>query len=203
MFDQAIHRMSTASDQNEKQETEDGIIPLVLRAQKGDESAFEELYNCLVSDIYRYTASRMPEDQASDLVSEIFFRMWKKLPTFQGHAHGQFRAWMFTIAHHLVIDHYRTHKQLFPIEEDMDFEDEDEMNSPSYAYGLEKDFSRTQEALQKLPEKQREALILSFMNDLSHQEIAIIMKEREGNVRILIHRGLKRLRELLEPDISY
>lgn len=202
MFDHVIPKTATTSDQSDDQGLNSAIITLVLKAQKGDETAFEELYNSFVSDIYRYTASRIPEEHASDLVSEVFFRIWKKLHTFQGHADGQFRAWMFTIAHHRVIDFYRSNKQVLPIEEGMEFEDQDDMNDPRHAYGVEKDFARTQKALQKLPEKQQEALVLSYLNDMTHQEIAEIMKEREGNVRILIHRGLKRLRELLDSKNS-
>lgn len=199
MFDQVIPRMSTGDEQAMSGNT-DEVIALVLQAQKGDESAFEELYNMFAKDLYRYTASRIPEEHASDLVSEIFFRVWKKIPAFQGHAQGQFRAWMFTIAHHLVIDFYRANKETLPLEEGVEIADEDTFHDPTHLLATETDFDRTQEALTKLPEKQREALILRYMNDISLPDIAEIMQEKEGNVRILIHRALKRLRELLDTD---
>ena len=194
--------MSTGDHQNNSGSASDEVIALVLLAQKGDEQAFEELYNRFAKELYRYTASRIPEQHASDLVSEIFFRVWKKLPTFEGHVQGQFSAWMFTIAHHLVIDFYRTNKESLPIDDGMEIVDEDSGSDPTHMLETETDFDRTQEALQKLPEKQREALILRYINDISLPDIAEIMHEKEGNVRILLHRGLKRLRELLETEIT-
>lgn len=201
MFDQAIRSIS-AGDGNSHEQASDEIISLVDLAKKGDEQAFEELYNMFAQDLYRYTASRIPEDHAADLVSEIFFRIWKKLPGFEGSAQGQFRAWMFTIAHHLVIDFYRTNREAVPIEEGMDIVDENETSDPTHVLATEQDFDRTQEALLKLPAKQREALVLRYINDMPLPDIAQIMQEKEGNVRILLHRGIKRLRELLEEDSS-
>lgn len=200
MFDQVIRTMDTGNERTSSGSPLDEVIALVLQAKKGDEGAFEELYNMFAKDLYRYTASRIPEDHAGDLVSEIFFRVWKKLPSFQGEFQGQFRAWMFTIAHHLVIDFYRTNRESLPIEEGQDIVDEDSSSDPTHLLATETDFDRTQEALHKLPEKQREALILRYMNDIPLADIAEIMQEKEGNVRILIHRGLKRLRELLDTD---
>lgn len=201
MFDQVMRSMSTSDENNQSGNQPDEIIALVLRAKKGDEHAFEELYNLFAHDLYRYAASRIHEEYASDLVSEIFFRMWKKLPTFEGHAQGQFRAWMFTIAHHLVIDFYRSHKETVAIEEGFEIVDEDTGSDPTHGFDTEHEFDRTQEALAKLPAKQREALILRYINDISLTDIAQIMQEKEGNVRILLHRGIKRLRELLDADI--
>lgn len=200
MFDQVMGRMATGDNTEKDDTTHDAVISLVVRSQEGEEEAFEELYNMFVQDLYRYTASRIPDDQASDLVSEMFFRIWKKLPDFEGHAHAQFRAWMFTIAHHRIIDFYRTNKETLPLEETIEIEDENTLTDPRHQLATEVDFDRTQDALRKLPQKQQEALILRYINDISLTDIADIMQEKEGNVRILLHRGLKRLRELLETE---
>ncbi|PIV90135.1 hypothetical protein COW46_04565 [Candidatus Gracilibacteria bacterium CG17_big_fil_post_rev_8_21_14_2_50_48_13] len=198
MTNEVMDNASQGDEELESADVQDTIILLVEDAKNGDEYAFEQLYSLLVKDLYRYTASRIPEHHASDLVSDIFLRVWTKLPSFTGHAENQFKAWVFTIAHHLVIDFYRSNKEVQPLDDSFDIIDEESWSDPTHTLSVDQDFERTREALQKLPEKQREALILRYINDISLPDIAEILKEREGNVRILIHRGLKRLRELLE-----
>lgn len=197
MIEEVLDTASHGDEAGQGANSSTVLLVLVQRAQQGDEGAFEEIYGMFAKDLYRYTASRIPEYHASDLVSEIFFRVWKKLPLFTGEADNQFRAWVFTIAHHLVIDFYRTHRDVQSMDDTFEIVDEELWSNPTHSLAITQDFDRTREALEKLPPKQREALILRYINDIGLPDIAEIMGEKEGNVRILIHRGLKRLRELL------
>jgi len=62
------------------------------------------------------------------------------------------------------------------------------------------DFQKIKIAMSKLREEQQDVLIMRFVDDLSHREIALAMEKTEGAVRLAQHRALQSLREILEND---
>ena len=80
---------------------------LVRRAQAGDVAAVGDLYDRHHKAIFRYVQSRVHgKDLAEDLTGEIFTRMVANLPDYRPMG-VPFRAWLYRIAHNLVVDHYR------------------------------------------------------------------------------------------------
>lgn len=171
------------------------IMELVLRAQKGDHEAFGQIYDQFVTPIHRYVAFRLPPGVVEDIVSDVFVKAWEKLESFKGRKGTPFSSWLFRIAHNIVIDTYRTQKQTTELDE---FHiDEDRWNDPTLSITQDVQAVLLREAMNKLPKRYREVLLLCFMSGLSHTEVARTMRIREGGVRILKHRALKKLGELL------
>jgi len=175
------------------------IIALVAKAKKGDHEAFAEIYDVFITPIHRYVAFRLPPGVTEDIVADIFVKAWEKLDTFQERKNIPFSSWLFRIAKHVVIDTYRGQREIVELDE---FHiDEDRWNDPTLKITQDVQAILLRQAMNKLPERYRDVLLLSFMSNLDHSEIARTMKTREGSVRILKHRALKKLAELLPASM--
>lgn len=171
------------------------IDALVKKAQAGDTDAFGEIYNELLTPIYRYIYFKVGPEIAEDLTEDVFFKAWKSLNSYKKQGNFPFSAWLFRIAHNLVVDYYRTNQ---PIEElPMDVVETREFMNPRFQLESSINVERLYAALKKLSHSVEQAIILRFINDLNYSEIAKIMNKTEGSIRVLIHRGLKQLKEIL------
>jgi len=176
------------------------ILSLVRQAQEGSTEAFNQLYNYFFPQVYRYTAFRFEKESAEDLVADIFVKVWEKLHTYKERKGVPFGAWLFRIARHEVIDAYRSRKETVEIPEDL--RDPDEMNR-SDDRAKRQDLLRTvRKAMDQLPRRYRDILLLSYMADLPHSEIARTLKMSEGSVRVLKFRALQKLETLLPPEVN-
>lgn len=176
------------------------VLPeYVRRAQAGDTEAFAKIYDMYFVQVYRYTAFRVPREIAEDLVADIFVKTWEKLHTYTERKGVPFAAWLFSIARHTVIDAYRTHRGFEEVPETI--EDADILNRADTKVGRDEMLKIVNAALGKLPDRYREVLLLSYMAELPHAEIGRVLKLREGAVRILKHRALRRLEEHLPENI--
>lgn len=176
------------------------VLPeYVRRAQAGDTEAFAKIYDMYFVQVYRYTAFRVPAEIAEDLVADIFVKAWEKLSTYKQRKDVPFAAWLFRIARYTVIDSYRAHRGFEEISEAV--EDGDLFNRADTKVGRDEMLSIVNGAMQKLPDRYREVLLLSYMAELPYAEIGRVLKLREGAVRILKHRALKKLEEHLPENI--
>ncbi|ALM10201.1 MAG TPA: hypothetical protein DEB30_04425 [Candidatus Peribacter riflensis] len=178
--------------------TEGAILTLVRQAQEGDTQAFSTLYDHFFPQVYRYTAFRFDREMAEDLVADIFVKVWEKLHTYQERKGVPFAAWLFRIARHEVIDAYRSHRDIEEVPEEL--HDPDEMNHADHRVKREDVLRTVRTAMDALPRRYRDVLLLSYMADLPHSEIARTLKMREGAVRVLKFRALEKLESLLPPE---
>ena len=165
----------------------------------GEHEAFGEIYDMFVSPIYRYIAFRLPPAMAEDITADVFVKAWEKLDSYKGRRGTPFSSWLFRIARNIVIDTYRTQKEVMELDEL--HIDEDRWNDPTLAITQDMQAQLLRQGLNKLPKRYREVLLLSFMSGLSHTEIARSMRAREGGIRILKHRALKKLAEFLPASM--
>jgi RNA polymerase sigma-70 factor, ECF subfamily len=181
---------------------EDG--ELVRRAQDGDAEAFGEIYERHSQAVFRFFSSRLnnPLD-AEDLTEEVFMRVWRSLPKY--HEKGvPFTAFLFRIANNALIDHYR--KFSSPSSE-VSIEGEqlqDPHHNPEEIASESLEYAELKKVLDKLRDDYRDVLILRFLSELSPVETAKVMDRSVGAVRILQHRALIAVRNLMEnePDFA-
>lgn len=183
-------------------------IELVRRVQSrasGDVSGVEaigELYDRHQERIFRYIWSRVSNRfVAEDLTGEVFIRMIAHLPKFQPRQ-VPFKAWLFRIAHNLIIDHYRSEglKQSLPLDDfDETILDEDNSAQEFEQKILLDDVWR---ALHELNPLQQEILVLRFLMGFSLQEVASIVEKTVSAVKMNQYRGLKELRAILAREMS-
>lgn len=169
---------------------------LIARAQRGDEEAVTRLYETYVDAIYEYVSFRVDSKAtAEDLTSEVFLRMVRGLATYKDHGFP-FRAWLYRIAANMVIDHYRERKKGVATElSDSQASDD---TDPFDRLARTEDQLRLRVAIRALPETYQELLVLRFVENLPHTEIAGIMNKSAEALRAMQHRALKALGEQFE-----
>jgi len=178
--------------------TEPEILSLVRKAQDGDTQAFSSLYDHFFPQVYRYAAFRFEKEMAEDLVADIFVKVWQKLATYEERAGVPFAAWLFRIARHEVIDAYRSKRETVEVPEDLS--DPDVLNHADTQAKRGDVLRVVRDAMDRLPKRYRDILLLSYMADLPIGEIARTLKMREGSVRVLKFRALEKLELLLPPE---
>ena len=162
---------------------------LVRKAKAGDDHAFTRLYDGYVERVYRFIFFRVSDDTVTeDLVSQVFLKAWQNLDRYKI-GNSPFIAWLYTIARNLVIDHYRSKKELVPLEEAAALPSD--MQSPDDEAQLQFDLEAMRDALQFLSADQQQVLILKYIAGLPNPDIAQIMNKQEGTIRGLQMRGLQ------------
>lgn len=170
------------------------IDALVISAQEGDKEAFAEIYDHYFDQIYRYVYFRVNAPEVDDIVETVFIKCWMNLEKYEKRD-VSFGAWLFRIAHNAVIDHRRSHRQILPI--DPNLEDESKHAAPNKQTERTIAAKKVRDAVATLREPYRQVVTLKFLIGLSNAEIAEILGEREGNIRVLQFRALKELKEML------
>ncbi len=181
----------------------DEIEALVAKVKEGDHDAFSDLYDIFIDHIYRYVYYRVHSNDAEDLVETIFLKVWENINKYNAKKRA-FSAWIFRIAHNLVVDYYRSSKDRGYEELGIDIASKDREHNPIRKAERGLDNEILKKAIKKLKKNYQEIIIQKFINELSNTEIAQIMKKSEGSLRILQHRALKALRrELGEMGVKY
>jgi RNA polymerase sigma-70 factor (ECF subfamily) len=171
---------------------------LIARAIEGDRSAFGSLYEYYLEQIYRYVYYSVTDHfEAEDLTEAVFLKAWEALPRFRLRE-SAFRAWLYRIAHNLVVDRHRTRKPAVSLEQFVHMRD----SSPTPETALEAHQEKTalSAALARLKPRLKQVVLCRFIGGLSHAETAEAMGLNEGHVRVLQHRALKEMRGLLSED---
>ena len=167
---------------------------LVERA-KHDPDAFGALYDRYFPQIYRFAYSRVRDQSlAEDVTSEVFFKALRNIKryTYSGHP---FSSWLYQITLNAVADHYRGQRGEMELEESASLPS----SAPSVVDEVvRRDRSRRiWSAIDQLPKQQRAAMVLKFGEDRKIDEIAVILGKSSGAVKLLLHRGVEKLRKEL------
>jgi RNA polymerase sigma-70 factor, ECF subfamily len=171
----------------------------LLGAQQGDEEAFARLWREFQPGLLRYLRIKAAP-AAEDLAADIWMRVLRALPGFDGDELG-FRGWLYTMARNRLTDWYRSgerridvieHASLVVMPSATNVEEEaDEHSATDRAVAL----------IGELPADQAEAVMLRIVVGMDVARVAELMGRTPGSVRVLCHRGLKRLeRRLLELE---
>ena len=149
---------------------------------------FEEYYD----RIARYANARIGDQrEAEDIASEVFVKALKSLDTFEerGLPMG---AWLFKIAHNLVVDYHRRRSQRQTV--DLEKVEIQADNNPAMEAEMTLEMERVRQAMTNLTEEQREILRLRFYGGLSSAEVGAMMGKSDGAVREAQSAALKKLR---------
>jgi RNA polymerase sigma-70 factor (ECF subfamily) len=169
---------------------------LVTLAQAGNRDAFEELYRLHFDRIYGYLRLSLGNrHDAEDLTNQTFIRMLESIDRFVWRQ-VPFSAWLFRIAHNLLVDHFRVVKRTTP---------EEEPEHPDMVEASAEDEAMTalsRESMLKLigglSTDQQQVLTLKFGFDFANAEIAAILGKSEGAVKALQHRAICTLEQRVE-----
>ncbi|HWE90258.1 MAG TPA: sigma-70 family RNA polymerase sigma factor [Pseudonocardiaceae bacterium] len=178
----------------------EGSWVLVEAAQRGDRTAFGQLYDQYVDVVHRYVLYRIGDRAAAeDITSETFLRAFRRIDsiTYQGRDVG---AWFVTIARNLVLDHLKSSRFRLEITT-AEPDDTDRVQSgPEAAVLARATSAQLFGAVRQLGDDQRECVVLRFLQGLSVAETAAAMHRSEGAIKALQHRAVRRLAQLLPAE---
>jgi RNA polymerase sigma-70 factor (ECF subfamily) len=166
---------------------------VIRGAREGAEWAWRHLYDGLVPQMLGYLRVQGAAEP-EDLVGETFLQLARHIKTFDGDESG-FRSWAFTIAHNRLIDERRA-KLRRPVTPTADAweaiggdVEEEGVRAATTA--------EIKAILDRLPELQRDVLVLRIVGGFTIDEIATTLRKTSGSVKALQRRGLSRLEKLL------
>jgi RNA polymerase sigma-70 factor (ECF subfamily) len=171
---------------------------LLQRAKAYDPEALAELYDRYAPRMYTYIYRRVSDAAlAEDLTGELFLRVVRSIRTERAWS-TSFSAWLYRIAHNLVVDHYRRlpPEPLDPLEGDVAEDGGDPVDAAEAAASQE----RLRSATRRLTAEQQEVLALRFGEGLTAAETAQVMDKSTGAVEALQHRAVASLRRILAGD---
>jgi RNA polymerase sigma factor (sigma-70 family) len=168
---------------------------LVSEARLGSIKAFDDIYRSLAGQVASYLRWHRATDP-DGLTNDVFAQVHRNLPRFEGDEHG-FRSWVFTIAHHRMIDDRRRANRQPQVQDELAVEEQmglGDVEDDAFAV-LAHD--RVRDLLTVLSPDQRDVVLLRIIADLSVEEVARMLDKREGAIKALQHRALATLRRHL------
>jgi RNA polymerase sigma-70 factor (ECF subfamily) len=167
-------------------------------AQGGDEEAFAALWRHYHPGLLRYLKVKAAP-MAEDLAADVWLRVLAALPAFKGDDQ-HFKAWLYTTARNRTTDWYRSGQRRLEYVENSHFVvmaaannvelEADQRSATDHAIAL----------IRQLPPKQAEAVMLRVVAGLDVPHVAKLMGRSAGSVRVLCHRGLRLLEQLVQES---
>jgi RNA polymerase sigma-70 factor (ECF subfamily) len=173
---------------------------LVVAARSGQAWALTEIWQRHAPAVSGYLRVRGAQDP-DDLTSEVFLAVFERLPSFHGDD-ADLRAFVFTVAHHRLVDDLRRRSRRG---ESLPYDAAEDPRVSASAEAIALDAlgeQRVHELLGALSPDQREVILLRVLGDLSLEQTAHVVGKRVGAVKALQHRALASLRRLLEQAVS-
>lgn len=190
-----------ATSSEDSPEARERLIALVELARGGDAEAFGLLYDHYQPSVYRFLYYRTRSVVvAEDLCSETFFRALRNMSSFRWQG-KDFGAWLMTIARNLATDHFKAGRtRLEMTTEDMGQHD-DATEGPENAVLATLTNEILLESLTKLPNEQRDCLIMRFLQGMSIAETAAALGRSDGAIKQLQLRGVRNLAKLMPEGL--
>lgn len=147
----------------------------------------EELYRQYSGKVLAYIRARVDNEQdAEDLCSTVFMKAWANLPDYDGER-ASVSTWLFSIAHNAVVDHLRARRPSAELTETIPAPERDP------------ELEALAQALESLPDRERDVIVLHYYQGLTLKEIAVHMRLAYSTVKLCHSRTLAVLAELLGP----
>ena len=191
-------------------------LNLLIRNYKksGNNSYFEKIYQHFLPKIYRFIFLKILDRQVSeDLTSEVFLKVYNNLKKTNLNS-ATFNAWIYKIAKNTLVDYYR--KENKHENKVVSFEQYVDENKESAVIDkklmleqkfLDKEFQFENEKLvnilSKLPEQQREVVLLRYLDELDFKTIGAILKKNPSSARVINFRALLNIKKELNKQNDF
>ena len=170
----------------------------LYRIRKGDTECFAEMFDRYHEKVYRFAYLKLPKAQdAEDVTSEVFLKVWEHIKG--GKKINSLQAFIYQVARNLIVDFYRrSGRPMESIDEtEIVIADRSDLTLQE-KMTLKEDMARVEGALRKLKDAYREVIVLHYLNELSLVETAHAIEKSPGATRVLLHRGMKALKSIID-----
>ena len=159
---------------------------------------FSDLYRAHLRDVYSYAYYRVGNHHdAEDLTEQTFLQAYRHFERAQRESDGRpLRPWLIRIAHNLAANHFRnrSRRPQTPIDDTTMLS---ALHTTEDLVEGRDELARILEGVKDLPDDRREALIMRFALGMDNREIARAMGRTDGATKVLIHRAIKQLEEIV------
>lgn len=163
----------------------------------GADISFDELYRLYFMQVVNYLNRRLGNyHDAEDLAAGIFEYAYRLLPSFDPEK-ASVKTWLYVIVNSRYKNYLRDRRELDNLDDYMDYVASDDAPLEQ-ALEVEEERKWLAQALEALPERQRQIVVLKYFGELTSSQIAGRLKLSESNVRVQLFRAMKRLQELAE-----
>ena len=172
----------------------DDLARIIAGCRKGDAQCFSQVVDMYSSRCYGYFYRLTGNNDISDeLLCELFVKLVEKVGSYKG---GSFEGWLFKIAANIFHDYLRSKQRQKRLLETRKTQFESDVGEDKRSEGEQID--KLQKQLGRLDRDTKELIMLRFYSQLSFKEIAQMRSEPIGTTLAKMHRGLKKLRTLME-----
>jgi RNA polymerase sigma-70 factor (ECF subfamily) len=172
----------------------DSLTEIITGCKDGDAECFSQIVDIYASRCYGYFYRLTGNsDVCDELLSELFVKLVEKIGSYKG---GSFESWLFKIAANIFHDYLRGKQRRKKLLESKAKQIKSELTEEKRAEADMMD--RLQFQLKSLDTETRELIVLRFYSQMSFKEMAEVRAEPIGTTLAKLHRGLKKLRELME-----
>jgi RNA polymerase sigma-70 factor (ECF subfamily) len=184
------------SEQEPAERADAGLDTLLTHVAKGDQAAFEALYDQLGASVYGLIRKvlRNPS-QAEEVAQEVLLEVWRTASRFDP-ARGSAATWMLTIAHRRAIDRVRA-DEAAAAREQRTAQAPTTVDEVAETVEASMDAERLRRCLAGLTELQRESITLAYYGGYSYAQVAALLDTALGTIKTRIRDGLTRLRACL------
>lgn len=170
---------------------------LMIRIGDGDRTAYRMLVDRHLRSFLAF-AARVIQDkiEAEDILQEAFVRVWKNAAKWDQERKTRFTTWFYRVVMNLCVDVKRKRKPTIELDEAYDIRSDRPISDEQLS---DKQMAaKLAEALKQLPERQRMALTLCYLQGLANKEAAEVLDISIGAIESLLVRGRKKMAELLK-----
>ena len=161
---------------------------------------FSQIYDQYIDKIYRFVYLKVSsQEMAEDITSKVFLKGWE---TFQNPKKGIENpgAFLYQIARNLVIDYYRSKGRTMVVSTDASPDIIDPGTDIQEKAILSVDIETVKKSIQKLKPEHQDIIIWYYLEDMPIAQIAKLVDKPEGTVRVMLHRGLKTLKDMIQES---
>lgn len=177
-------------------EAADALGSLLLRVARGDEQAFEALYDAVSGPVHGVVLRVLRDPaQSEEVTQEVMVEVWKQAPRYDA-ARGSARGWILTVAHRRAVDRVRSAQASTDREDKVAARDVDrafDVVSEEVEHRLEAE--QVRRSLDVLTDLQRESVELAYYGGYTHRQVSEILGIPLGTVKTRLRDGLIRLRD--------
>jgi len=173
---------------------------LMVRVAQGDDEAFKCLVQSWEQAVYAFLARMVgSREDAEDLTQETFLRVHAQSRRYR--PEGRYKSWLFRIAGNLARSHLRRRRLLRWLRFDPGLHERaDTEPLVDEVIATRSRHAAVHRALAQLPDRQRQAVILSRFENMSYAEVAVAMNTTESAVDALLQRAVANLRRVMAPE---
>ena len=159
---------------------------------------FSQIYDQYIEKIYRFVYLKVDSKEvAEDITSKVFTKGWEAFKG-QGEPIKNPGAFLYQVARNAVVDHYRAKGRDKSISVDLAPELVERAEDSQEKAILSADMDIIKRSIKRLKKEQQDIIIWHYLEDMSVDDIAGLLDRPAGTVRVMLHRSLKDLKDIIE-----